>query len=95
LAGLENVIIGVAKAKERLKSACLGSDILFLLNPFLEAAFQYSPLTADLERGNLSVLNHPMQRALGYFKDASRFSKSKKSDRSIVLFHGFNAPRDR
>ena len=43
------------------------SSIFLLLYPLLEAAFKDPPLAADLERGNLTILNHSVQGSFGNF----------------------------
>ena len=36
------------------------------LHPLLEPAFEDSPLSTDFESGDLPMLDHPVQSALGY-----------------------------
>ena len=45
--------------------ASLWGDIFFLLDPFLETAFENSPLAANFKGRNLAILDHPVKGSFG------------------------------
>ena len=62
---------------------CFRRRLLFLFDPFLEAAFQNTPLSADFKRGDLTVLDHAVKRSFGDFQNARRLGQSEKSNRAL------------
>jgi len=71
-----------------------GCNVFFFLNPFLKAAFQNAPLSADLECRDLPMLDHAVQGSLGNFQYAGRFGQGEQLDRSIAFFHGHGTPEE-
>jgi hypothetical protein len=73
-----NWSIGIQRA---LPGDCLGP-----VHREIEVAAAVVEL-ADLERGDLAVLDHSMQRPFGNLQDRCNFRKSQQSDAVFLVFH--------
>jgi hypothetical protein len=57
----------------------------------LKPAFKNSPLAADFERWNLSILNHTMQSSFGNLEDCCGFGEGQEFYGGVGFFHRFHS----
>ena len=57
------------------------------IEPLSERVFVNTPLTTNLERGQILAVNHPLQGAPGYLQQLSGFFDSQKFQRLSAVFH--------